>query len=52
MKYYKSTTEYNAGVDLHSRNVYLCLMDRMGAILAHENIRGNPSGGLPWFFFM
>lgn len=41
MKYYKSTTEYNAGVDLHSRNLYLCLMDRMGAILVHENIRGN-----------
>lgn len=41
MKYYTSTTEYNAGVDLHSRNMYLCLMDRAGKILVHENIKSN-----------
>lgn len=41
MKYYTSLTEYNAGVDLHSRNLYLCLMDRSGKVLVHENIRGN-----------
>ncbi len=41
MKYYKSMTEYNAGVDLHSRNLYLCIMDREGTVLVHENIRGN-----------
>jgi len=41
MKYYTSLTEYNAGVDLHSRNLYLCLMDRAGKVLVHENIRGN-----------
>lgn len=41
MKYYTSTTEYNAGVDLHSKNMYLCIMDRDGKILVHENIRQN-----------
>lgn len=41
MKYYISTTEFNAGVDLHSRNLYLCLMDRAGKIRVHENIRHN-----------
>lgn len=41
MKYYSSQTEYNAGVDLHSRNLYVCVMDRAGKILVHENIRGN-----------
>ncbi len=41
MKYYTSLTEYNAGVDLHSRNLYLCLMDRAGKIRVHENIRHN-----------
>ena len=41
MKYYTSMTEYNAGVDLHSKNIYLCLMDRSGKILVHENIRNN-----------
>ena len=41
MKYYVSQTEYNAGVDLHARNLYLCIMDRAGSILVHENIRDN-----------
>jgi len=41
MKYYTSLTEFNAGVDLHSRNLYLCVMDRMGKILVHENIKNN-----------
>lgn len=41
MKYYTSLTEYNAGVDLHSRNLYLCVMDRAGKVLVHENIRNN-----------
>lgn len=41
MKYYTSQTEYNAGVDLHSKNMYLCLMDRAGSIKVHENIKGN-----------
>lgn len=41
MKYYTSTTEYNAGVDLHSRNLYLCIMDRSGRVLVHENIKDN-----------
>lgn len=41
MKYYTSQTEYNAGVDLHSRNLYLCLMNRAGQVLVHENIRHN-----------
>lgn len=41
MKYYTSQTEYNAGVDLHSRNLYVCVMDRAGKILVHENIRDN-----------
>ena len=41
MKYYSSQTEFNAGVDLHSRNLYVCVMDRAGKILVHENIREN-----------
>lgn len=41
MKYYTTTTEYNCGVDLHARNMYLCLMDRAGKVLVHENIKDN-----------
>jgi transposase len=41
MKYYISTTEYNCGIDLHARQMYVCVMDRQGRILVHTNIRNN-----------
>ena len=30
MKYYTSTTEFNCGIDLHARQMYVCVMDRQG----------------------
>jgi hypothetical protein len=30
MKYYTSTSEYNCGIDLHSQQMYVCIMDRRG----------------------
>src|SRR5438477_8336203 len=30
MKYYTSTTEYNCRIDLHARQMYICVMDRQG----------------------
>ncbi len=41
MKYYTSATEYNCGIDLHSKQMYICVMDREGSILLHVNIKGN-----------
>src|ERR1044071_9207063 len=41
MKYYTSTTEFNCGIDLHARQMYVCLMDRQGKILIHTNIKHN-----------
>jgi len=41
MKYYKTDTEYNCGIDLHARQMYICVMDREGNILVHKNIKGN-----------
>jgi transposase len=41
MKYYTSTTEFNCGIDLHSRQMYVCVMDRSGNKLVHTNIQGN-----------
>jgi len=41
MKYYTSTTEFNCGIDLHARQMYVCLMDRQGTLLLHTNIRNN-----------
>lgn len=44
MKYYTSETEFNCGIDLHARQMYICVMDRAGKILVHCNIAGNDFG--------
>ena len=41
MKYYRSETEFNCGVDLHGQQMYICLMDREGKVMVHCNIKGN-----------
>ena len=41
MKYYTSTTEFNCGIDLHARQMYVCVLDRTGKKLVHTNIRNN-----------
>jgi transposase len=41
MKYYTSTTEFNCGIDLHARQMYVCVMDQKGKKLVHTNIRNN-----------
>lgn len=44
MKYYKTTTKYNCGIDLHTRQMYICVMDLDGNILVHRNIKHNDLG--------
>jgi len=44
MKYYTTTTEYNCGIDLHTRQMYICVMNRQGEVLVHRNIRNNDFG--------
>jgi transposase len=41
MKYYTSTTEFNCGIDLHARQMYVCVMDRQGRKLVHTNVKNN-----------
>jgi transposase len=41
MKYYTSTTQFNCGIDLHARQMYVCVMDRAGKKLVHTNVRHN-----------
>ena len=41
MKYYTSTTEYNCGIDLHARQMYVCVLDRQGKKLVHTNVKDN-----------
>ena len=41
MKFYETTTKYNCGIDLHTRQMYMCVMDQRGKKLVHTNITGN-----------
>jgi len=41
MDLYTSTTEFNCGIDLHSKNMYVCVMNRAGNVLLHRNISKN-----------
>src|SRR5437660_12583231 len=41
MKYYTSSTEFNCGIDLHARQMYVCLMDRQGNKRVHTNVKDN-----------
>ena len=41
MRFHTSTTRYHCGIDLHSRQMYVCVMDSQGDKLLHMNIRNN-----------
>jgi hypothetical protein len=43
MKYYRTTTEFNCGIDLYSKFMYACVMDRSVGIKECFNVRGNDS---------
>lgn len=41
MRFHHSTTQFNCGIDLHARSMYVCLVDREGNKLLHMNIRNH-----------
>jgi transposase len=42
MKFYTETHKYYCGIDLHTKNLYVCLIDHEGEILVHKNIKAKP----------
>jgi transposase len=42
MRFYKNQHTYYCGIDLHSKVMYVCVMDQAGAVLVHRNIPANP----------
>ena len=41
MTFHQSTTQYHCGIDLHSKQMYVCVMDAQGNKLLHMNIKNN-----------
>ena len=46
MRFYTGQHEHYCGVDLHTRAMYLCILDRDGDILLHRNVRASPDAFL------
>ena len=47
MRYYKNSTHrYYAGVDLHARSMYVCILDQQGNIVFHKNLPADPKAFL------
>jgi transposase len=42
MRFWKSTTEFCCGVDLHWGNMVVCIVDRQGEKLVHRRLRNDP----------
>ncbi len=42
MRFYTKQHNYYCGIDLHTNKMYLCVLDREGAICLHRNIRTKP----------
>jgi transposase len=42
MRFYTKTHTHYCGIDLHAKTMYLCILEREGQILLHENMRSRP----------
>ncbi len=43
MRFYTETHKYYCGIDLHSKSMYICVVDGEGEILYHQNHRTHPN---------
>lgn len=42
MKYYTKQHDYYCGIDLHTKNMYVCILNQQGETVFHKNIRTDP----------
>jgi transposase len=42
MRFYQGTHEFYAGIDLHTKSMYVCVLDAEGQTVLHRNIRTDP----------
>lgn len=42
MRFYNGQHRYYCGVDLHTKRMYLCILDQEGTKLLHRNVRAKP----------
>lgn len=42
MKFYIQTHKHYCGIDLHARNLYVCILEQSGETRVHKNIKAHP----------
>jgi len=43
MRFYNGQHQHYCGIDLHAKTMYVCLLDREGQVLVHQNLRASPA---------
>lgn len=43
MRFYNEQHEFYVGIDLHARQMFVCVMDREGSVLFHRNMPADPT---------
>jgi len=46
MRFYTSQHRHYCGIDLHTKTMYVCILDRDGQVLVHKNLPSNPEAFL------
>jgi transposase len=46
MQFYTDQHQYYCGIDLHTKSMYVCILDQAGKILVHKNILTSPQAFL------
>jgi len=41
MRFYTKQQKYSCGIDLHTKKMYVCILDEAGEIMFHKNIIAN-----------
>ena len=42
MRFYTTTHKHSCGIDLHARNMYVCILSRENEVLLHRNFSTDP----------
>jgi hypothetical protein len=42
MRFYTNQHKYYCGIDLHAKNLYVCIVDQQSQIIVHKNIPAHP----------
>jgi transposase len=46
MRFYTESHHHYGGIDLHAKTLYLCILDREGQVLLHQNVKSRPEAFL------